>query len=123
MPLFRAGTKPHQTLRTRVHLRNCRIHREPSRHESGSISLPKLPKTRKDSLDSTRRVGLFGSIASIALFISLRSTVLPLLRPVIFGVPVTREQLRQLKDGLAITETMQELKRQECCPEHLAPAS
>jgi hypothetical protein len=34
----------------------------------------------------------------------------------------TRKQLRQLKDGLAITETMQELRRQECCPEHLAPA-
>jgi hypothetical protein len=34
----------------------------------------------------------------------------------------TRKQLRQLKDGLAITETMQELRRQECCPEHLARA-
>jgi hypothetical protein len=43
-PLFRASTKPYQALRTRVHLRDCCIHREPSRPESCRIRCPNYAK-------------------------------------------------------------------------------
>ena len=36
--------QPYQTLRTLVHPRDCCIHREPSRHESGSIRCPNYAK-------------------------------------------------------------------------------